>query len=64
MGEEQRVSWQELLQTSHDAFETGTDLTVAVEEEFALVDPDTKKPFELDGNGKDRWTGRPESRHH
>ena len=41
MGEEQRVSWQELLATSHAAFEDGTDLTLAVEEEFALLDPET-----------------------
>jgi carboxylate-amine ligase len=41
MGEEQRVSWQELLQTAHAAFDGGTDLTVAVEEEFALLDPET-----------------------
>ncbi|HST17482.1 MAG TPA: YbdK family carboxylate-amine ligase [Gaiellaceae bacterium] len=41
MGEEQRVSWQELLQTAHAAFDSGTDLTVAVEEEFALLDPET-----------------------
>jgi glutamate---cysteine ligase / carboxylate-amine ligase len=41
MGEEQRVSWQELLQTAYAAFESGTDLTVAVEEEFALLDPET-----------------------
>jgi carboxylate-amine ligase len=41
MGEEQRVSWQELLATSRDAFEAGTDFTLAVEEEFALLDPET-----------------------
>ena len=41
MGEEQRVSWQELLATSHAAFEGGTDLTLAVEEEFALLDPES-----------------------
>jgi glutamate---cysteine ligase / carboxylate-amine ligase len=41
MGEEQRVSWQELLATSRDAFEGGTDFTLAVEEEFALLDPET-----------------------
>ena len=41
MGEEQRVSWQELLATSRDAFESGTDFTLAVEEEFALLDPQT-----------------------
>jgi carboxylate-amine ligase len=39
MGEEQRVSWQELLAASRDAFEGGTDFTLAVEEEFALLDP-------------------------
>ncbi len=41
MGDEQRVSWQELLAGSREAFEHGTDLTVAVEEEFALLDPQT-----------------------
>jgi carboxylate-amine ligase len=41
MGDEQRVSWQELLAGSREAFENGTDLTVAVEEEFALLDPVT-----------------------
>jgi glutamate---cysteine ligase / carboxylate-amine ligase len=41
MGEEQRVSWQELLATSREAFDDGTDFTLAVEEEFALLDPQT-----------------------
>src|SRR5579872_2133471 len=41
MGDEQRVSWQELLAASREEFEGGTDLTVAVEEEFALLDPQT-----------------------
>ena len=41
MGEEQRVSWQELLATTREAFDGGTDFTVAVEEEFALLDPQT-----------------------
>jgi carboxylate-amine ligase len=41
MGEEQRVSWQELLAQSRESFDAGTDLTVAVEEEFALLDPQT-----------------------
>jgi glutamate---cysteine ligase / carboxylate-amine ligase len=41
MGEEQRVSWEELLATSREEFETGTDFTLAVEEEFALLDPHT-----------------------
>ncbi len=41
MGEEQRLSAQEQLATAREAFESGTDFTVAVEEEFALLDPDT-----------------------
>jgi carboxylate-amine ligase len=41
MGEEQRGTWQELLARNREAFESGTDLTVAVEEEFALLDPET-----------------------
>jgi carboxylate-amine ligase len=41
MGEEQRVSWEELVSNAHVAFEEGTDFTVAIEEEFALLDPDT-----------------------
>jgi carboxylate-amine ligase len=39
MGEEQRVTWQKLLETSREEFDAGTDFTVAVEEEFALLDP-------------------------
>ena len=30
MGDEQRVSWQELLAQSRDDFEAGTDFTLAV----------------------------------
>jgi carboxylate-amine ligase len=41
MGEEQRLSPEEQLATARAAFETGTDFTVAVEEEFALLDPET-----------------------
>jgi glutamate---cysteine ligase / carboxylate-amine ligase len=41
VGDEQRVSWQELLAASRDEFEAGTDFTLAVEEEFALLDPHT-----------------------
>jgi len=41
MGEEQRGSWQELLADAEAAYEGGTDFTVAVEEEFSLLDPDT-----------------------
>jgi carboxylate-amine ligase len=41
MGEEQRLSPEEQLITAREAFEEGTDFTLAVEEEFALLDPDT-----------------------
>ncbi|MFL5962052.1 MAG: YbdK family carboxylate-amine ligase [Gaiellaceae bacterium] len=41
MGDEQKISWQELLANSREAFDGGTDFTVAVEEEFALLDPET-----------------------
>jgi glutamate---cysteine ligase / carboxylate-amine ligase len=41
MGDEQRVPHDELLANAREAFDAGTDFTAAVEEEFALVDPDT-----------------------
>jgi glutamate---cysteine ligase / carboxylate-amine ligase len=41
MGEAQKVPYDELIRGARDAFETGADLTVAVEEEFALLDPET-----------------------
>jgi carboxylate-amine ligase len=41
MGEEQRLSAEEQLATAHAAYEAGTDFTVAVEEEFALIDAET-----------------------
>jgi carboxylate-amine ligase len=41
MGEAQKLPYEELIARTRDAFEDGTDLTVAVEEEFALLDPET-----------------------
>jgi carboxylate-amine ligase len=41
MGEEQRLSPAEQIAAAHEAFEAGIDFTVAVEEEFALLDADT-----------------------
>ena len=41
MGDEQRIGHDELLAAARGAFEDGTDFTVAVEEEFALLDPAT-----------------------
>jgi glutamate---cysteine ligase / carboxylate-amine ligase len=40
MGEEQRLSREQQLASAREAFEGGTDFTVAVEEEFALLDPE------------------------
>jgi carboxylate-amine ligase len=41
MGDEQKVGYEELLATAKAAFEAQPDFTVAVEEEFALLDPST-----------------------
>jgi carboxylate-amine ligase len=41
VGEEQKVGYEELLAANRAAFEEVPDFTVAVEEEFALLDPDS-----------------------
>jgi glutamate---cysteine ligase / carboxylate-amine ligase len=41
VGEEQTVGYEELLASSRAAFEGSQDFTLAVEEEFALLDPAT-----------------------
>jgi glutamate---cysteine ligase / carboxylate-amine ligase len=41
MGDEQRLSTDELIEQARERFDTATDFTVAVEEEFALLDPET-----------------------
>src|SRR5262249_15230312 len=41
MGEAQTVPWQELLVQARERYEDGTDFTLAVEEEFAILDPVT-----------------------
>jgi carboxylate-amine ligase len=41
MGDEQRLPYDDLLRSAREAFDDGTDFTVAVEEEFALLDPGT-----------------------
>jgi glutamate---cysteine ligase / carboxylate-amine ligase len=41
MGDEQRLSPDELIAQARSEFEAATDFTVAVEEEFALLDPDS-----------------------
>ena len=41
MGEEQRLPPDDLIAQARERFEGATDFTVAVEEEFALLDPET-----------------------
>ena len=41
MGDAQRLSPEEQIRFAREAFESGQDFTVAVEEEFQLLDPDT-----------------------
>ena len=41
MGDAQRLSPEEQIRSAHQAFEEGQDFTIAVEEEFALLDPET-----------------------
>jgi carboxylate-amine ligase len=41
VGEEQRIGYEEMLALSREAFDAVPDFTVAVEEEFALLDPET-----------------------
>ncbi|HVM16311.1 MAG TPA: YbdK family carboxylate-amine ligase [Gaiellaceae bacterium] len=41
MGDEQRVPADELIRLAREAFDAGRDFTLAVEEEFALLDPET-----------------------
>jgi len=41
VGDEQKITWEEMLARSREDFDAGTDFTVAVEEEFAVLDPST-----------------------
>ena len=41
MGDTQRTPWQELLPEARERFDAATDLTLAIEEEFALLEPET-----------------------
>ena len=41
MGDTQRLPYDRVLEDARESFEEGTDFTVAVEEEFALLDPKT-----------------------
>jgi glutamate---cysteine ligase / carboxylate-amine ligase len=41
MGDQQKLSPEEQIALAHEQFESATDFTIAVEEEFALIDPET-----------------------
>jgi carboxylate-amine ligase len=41
MGDEQRLPYEELISRSRESFEDGRDFTLAVEEEFAILEPET-----------------------
>jgi carboxylate-amine ligase len=41
VGDQQRLAPEEQIRFAREAFEDGQDFTIAVEEEFALLDPDT-----------------------
>ena len=41
MGDEQRLPYDELLRVAREQYDAGRDFTVAVEEEFALLEPET-----------------------
>src|SRR5919199_2269566 len=41
MGDTQRLSPAEQVRSAFEAYESGRDFTVAVEEEFAILDPET-----------------------
>src|ERR1700751_4375950 len=41
MGDAQKLTPDEQIRTAFEAYEQGTDFTVAVEEEFAILDPAT-----------------------
>ena len=41
MGDEQKLTPEEQIRSAREAFEDAEDFTVAVEEEFAILDPET-----------------------
>ena len=41
MGDAQKLTPEEQISSAREGFESGRDLTVAVEEEFAILDPES-----------------------
>ena len=56
MGEAQTVPWPELLEQARERYDGGTDFTLAVEEEFAILDPVT---LELDNRFEELQAAAP-----
>src|SRR5436190_22108558 len=63
MGEAQKVPYDELIRTAREAFESGVDFTVSVEEEFALLDPETLALVNRFEDVKAAATGLPVDNH-
>jgi glutamate---cysteine ligase / carboxylate-amine ligase len=63
MGEAQRIPYDELIRQAREAYDQGTDLTVAVEEEFALLDPETLSLVNRFEELKASATGTPVEEH-
>jgi hypothetical protein len=59
VGDEQRLGYEEMLALSRESFDAVPDFTVAVEEEFALLDPET---LDLVNRSRTRGRGRSSSR--
>jgi carboxylate-amine ligase len=63
MGEEQKVTPEVLIAQARERFETATDFSVAVEEEFALLDPETLDLVSRFEELKDAARGTPLEEH-
>jgi len=63
MGEAQTIPHDELLRQAREAYEDGTDLTIAVEEEFALLAPATLSLVNLFEEVKASAAGTPVDEH-
>jgi len=63
MGDEQRVPSDQLLRDARERFDAGTDFTVAVEEEFALLDPASLDLVNRFEDVQDAAVGTPAEQH-
>src|SRR5438093_548662 len=54
MGDAQQLTPDEQIRSAREAYENGTDFTLAVEEEFAVLDPETLSLVNIGIRGADR----------